>query len=282
MYYSDFNEKSQSFSCSKQIDSIEQLNSFLSRHKHNRKFFFRGVNEAKYKLYTSAQRKWLIENVKTNCGGTLYSDFVKGLIRRFYHLRESLMKRYFKCIKLRINALNAMCYMQHYGAPTPMLDFTTDIKIALFFMVLDAKSDNSFDIDGYCSLYTIEKRECTNVELFHYDNEQKDFLELNYFDKSKLYYIDFAQASKRNQFSMFTKPNNLNMVAQKGVLLLHNEEEEPIEKKFSINCYNIHKSLIPYIESYLKSKGVTKGKLFPQPEAIAKICTDSIYKNKIK
>ena len=74
------------------------------------------------------------------------------------------------------------------------------------------------------------------------------------------------------------------MVAQNGLLLIHKDSNKPIEDVLDnkVRCVNIHKSLIPYIESYLKSKGVTKEKLFPQPEAIAKICTDSIYKNKIK
>ncbi len=51
--------------------------------------------------------------------------------------------------------------MQHYGLPTPLLDFSTDIRIALAFAAHEMKTSSGHkDIDNYASLYAFD----TNVE----------------------------------------------------------------------------------------------------------------------
>ena len=276
MYYSDFAEKEKYFSQSDYIDTIEDLQNLLNSHTKKREFFFRGVNEAKYKLYTSAQRKWLMENVKNHSTGMSYNDFVKCLIGRFYNTREKLMSRYFTSLGLpnKGKNMNALCYMQHYGAPTPLLDFTTRINVALFFAIKGAEYNRLKSIDGYFSLYMIKKAS-ESITYFDYKEDGYSLVA----DDKKLYLINTPTRRYLGKVPHIINlaPNNLNMIAQSGVLLMNYNEFEPIETLSNLQCVNIHKSLIPYIHTYLQRKRIKERYLFPDPEDVVRDCIDSIY-----
>ena len=268
MYYSDFDEKEKYFSQSDYINTIEDLYSFVEKHKYNREFFFRGVNEAKYKLFTSAQRKWLLENVKVHSGSLSYNSFIDCLIYQFYRTRGNLMERYFKSLGLPTNDMNALCYMQHYGAPTPLLDFTTRVNVALYFATLDVEYKNTNSIDDYFSLYLLEQ---TNEHIVEYKERYNKLSKLT--NQNKLYLVNIKSKSCKCPHFLNLAPNNLNMIAQSGVLLMNYHEFEPIESMSRIRCVNIHKSLVSNIHYYLSQKRITKRQLFPNPSDVVQDCT---------
>ena len=55
--YANFDEKNQFFN-SKLINSKSEFDSFYTETVNKINAIFRGVHEAKYKIYTSAQREW--------------------------------------------------------------------------------------------------------------------------------------------------------------------------------------------------------------------------------
>ena len=91
--------------------------------------------------------------------------------------------------------------------------------------------------------------------------------------------------------------NNTNIINQKGLFFYNNSALEPMEyaylkqaeimkdklgeelyKKALIHdyfagCFNIHKSIIPYIMDILTSKGITKEYLFPNANQMKNIVT---------
>ena len=133
-----------------------------SEEQHQRRFvdigleeglLFRGVSEAKYKIFSSAQRYWLEQEF--NAKGLAYIDFVDGLIKQ---IRENkLIKDYYTALGVQHNDLLYMSLLQHYGECSPLIDVSYGIKEALFFALSSRKAITPvYDIDHYCSLYMFD------------------------------------------------------------------------------------------------------------------------------
>lgn len=147
--YKTLEEKSVAFN-RVTVDSIEELNTIVSNISGNDNNRYRGVNEAKYTMLTSIQRFY--QNIKINVS---QNEYISQLLYRVKS--DSDVKNYFNKQNIPINDISCMALMQHQGLPTPMLDFSTDINIALSFAedgMNMASSSNK--IDDYVSLYVID------------------------------------------------------------------------------------------------------------------------------
>ena len=278
MYYSDFTEKDFNFEGNVLIENIEMMQRFIYQYSNRgERYLFRGVKEAKYKLYTTAQREWLFKGAKLNSKYT-YQEFIYNMVTRFYQANDKLMQRYFKSLGLDTNLWNALTYMQHYGAPTPMLDFTTKLNVALFFATIDAEYSPTNSIEDFFSIYILEqnKNDFLDFSLFEDRNIQKNLNYLYHTNKKLFFVHNKSRIGKGN--SLYAITNNLNMTAQNGRLLLHKDEDLPVECSFRLRCYNIHKSLTPYIRQYLSKHHTMEKLIFPNPKEIAQSCLDSFYK----
>lgn len=148
------------------IDDKEMLASFLSYLDTNKsKCIFRGHNDARYRLFTLLQRHYLdskihhtlpmmafaneeVENLKQNKG------------------KDSALKRYFSRLTPYHTDYLYLSFLQHYGAPTPLLDFTYNPKVAAFFatdgIVYGA---GMTDVSEYISYYWINIKElCETIK----------------------------------------------------------------------------------------------------------------------
>ena len=114
---------------------------------------FRGVSEAKYMIFSSAQRCWLKNEL--NERGLAYVDFVDGLIKQ---IRENkLLKDYYSALGVQHNDLLYMSLLQHYGECSPLIDVSYGVDAALYFALDRRKNDEPVnDIDNYCSLYMFD------------------------------------------------------------------------------------------------------------------------------
>ena len=112
---------------------------------------FRGMTRASYMLYSSLQRKWMVldQAVKE-------SD-VKILVQNV--LEESFRKGVDGTVLPNgaRDELAILSYLQHHGCPTPFLDFTTDIRVALFFASEDPGDEgNGSKLDDFFSVYVFQ------------------------------------------------------------------------------------------------------------------------------
>lgn len=120
---------------------------------------FRGIHEAKYKIYTSAQREWITNEYSKQ--GITFTQFIDLIITNIRS--NQILSKYYKSLNINENDLLYISLLQHYGAPSPLLDFTHNLDIALFFALEGLQvTSSSNDINNYFSLYVIDKNKCSN------------------------------------------------------------------------------------------------------------------------
>ena len=154
--YASLSEKEHYFNNIK-IDSIDEFDKWIEKCSLCHTNAYRGVNEAKYRIQTSGQIAY-----ENECRNTMqcqtkdgYHKFINSILSRVKQsskIREILTQH-----KLPINDFLYFALLQHYGYPSPLCDFSYDIKAALFFMLDQLKMSNycAKEIENYCALYII-------------------------------------------------------------------------------------------------------------------------------
>lgn len=120
---------------------------------------FRGLNESKYKLYTSLQRAYLDGKINSSLSP---KDFMRHEIDKTREALNGLLPKYYKALHIVDTDFTYLSFLQHYGAPTPFLDFTESFNKALFFAVDGLKYDDhnpNNELNDFISLYWFEKKE---------------------------------------------------------------------------------------------------------------------------
>jgi hypothetical protein len=120
------------------------------------RYIFRGLTEAKYKLFNSAQRLWNGEEL-SNLGRS-YQNFIQAEIDNAKSFQANLLEKYYNAFGHPAYDLSILSFLQHYGARTPLLDFTYRFDSAAFFALDGLKHYPSSDIDNYCSIYSIDTK----------------------------------------------------------------------------------------------------------------------------
>ena len=291
---------------------------------------FRGQNEAKYKLYTSAQREWITKEWEKQLGEDGFVGFVQQLILQLKKTNAyNGLYRYFESMGATENDLLLLSLLQHYSTPTPLLDFTYNKYVALFFAIdgLEFNRQGGYDIDNYFSIYTLPVRSMYSIDLANKDNlerlkqdgtieyRKKTFSPKELKDYYAKYLLSWTIPDGPNFKGLHSYPflfipnpqraekvediigidlhwSNPNIIAQKGCFLLNTHEKQPLEERLleekekrilknaALFCFDIHKSLAPYIrEEYLKPKGITKESIYPDFNAIAKEAYEAFKRN---
>lgn len=261
-----------------------------SKRKSKSKYIFRGCGEAKYKLYTSSQRYWIenqLRKQKIN-----YHRFIKILIDNCKNWNNKTLHDFFERNGISpTNALAYLSYMQHQGVPTPLLDFTDDPFIGLFFAVekLTSVSSND-DIDQYCSLYQVDvSNKYFSSAIIQFRKEIKSN-GINY-EKNLASYPILLVTEKNESYRII---NNTNISNQKGLFFYNNDAFKPIEEAYmeelnvikgeigidAVNennydekfasCLNIHKSLRSYVLYKISTYNATDDFVYPDNNQLKK------------
>lgn len=131
------------------IKSEDELRFMISSLSARSCLRFRGVCEAKYTMLTSLQR---------NCPSIMLGrqkEYMSNLLHRVKTNPDVLT--YFQRKGIAINDISCMALMQHQGLPTPFLDFSTDLFVALSFAADGVKLEScSVETDNYVSLYVFD------------------------------------------------------------------------------------------------------------------------------
>lgn len=132
------------------INTEKELDALITALSPRNCLRFRGVSESKYTMLTSLQRK---------CPATYKGTQKDYMTQLLYRVKsDAAVVNYFQTQGIAINDISCMALMQHLGLPTPMLDFSTDIIVALSFAAdgVNLASEND-ETDNYVSLYVFDK-----------------------------------------------------------------------------------------------------------------------------
>lgn len=216
--------------------------------KKNKNIIFRGANESKYRLYSSLQRFWVSQKLEHK--SISFVDFVKRTIH------NALNDKRFNAFtnKKQKNHLAVLSTLQHYEAPTPLMDWTLSIDTALLFGLygLNSKISQRRDIHNYFSLYYLEEDDFKYIDIKVHFKNTLDYiikraknegmlsgiasygpvLTSSYandiekiFNDSVWYFSDY----KGDQCFDLGLINNPNIKAQEGAFTINNNSTKPLE-----------------------------------------------------
>ena len=252
---------------------------------------YRGASEAKYMMYSSAQRMWIEREIQSL--GTDYKTFIKRLIDEAANWNNQTINNFFKTMDLSLlHPLAYLSYMQHFGVPTTLLDFSESPFMALFFMVEGISqwgTDNK--IEHYASFYAVKKQNGELAELFdYYYSEEEESAEDEAKLFERLFQLPFQMIFDREYYKGLL--TNSRIVNQDGCFCQNNSPDRPLEQQYYdslpnlqqlvrkdqkidlfqdlgysrklARCWNINKNLKPYILKKLREeKGITRDFVYP-------------------
>lgn len=289
------------------INTKEELDQWF--HKYSTNFpkeqavdyIFRGMSEAKFKLFTSAQRYWISDNMAQWKPEYLYFDFILDLVERAK--KNPLLKKIFNLYGYSIEERDfpILSLLQHYGAPTPLLDWTYNINCAAFFAIdgVQRRPGSGDTIENYVSIYSIHKKKFSRnrelisimdffniskfptLEKFRYIGEEANpnaniLFILSDFEPITL--LNYRGPLKVRTYKPLTSLYNQNIIPQEGLLMYNPFKDRPIEQLFNVDplgegqnlhlepfmCFNIHKDLTEYLRRLLINRhGIQKGFIYP-------------------
>lgn len=140
------------------ITTDGEFDAFYKTMVQREKIIYRGINNAKYKIFTSLQVHYLL-NKYINVSP---QEYITNEISSLKKAHKGLFPRYFQSIGVDETDFLYLSLMQHYRAKTPFLDFSRSLDSALFF-AYDAY-DKSFcnnlqNPNNYVSVFWIDLNE---------------------------------------------------------------------------------------------------------------------------
>ncbi len=296
------------------INTVNDLNLLFAniRDLHSSKsvvdIIFRGVNNAKFKSYNSAQRHWNMYDL--NERGINYYSFLDQLVEEMKRtpIVNHVFNRYNVTHQKRDFPILAL--LRHYGAPTPLLDWSYSLKSALFFAIDKYEYNRSDTIGDYISVYmmdmTMENEFYNSKDIFpngiglsgfsEWDdggNKSNSCFYLSDFEpdgyslnRSDYPYNNLFIQDGRKETTIF----NQRIILQDGLLVFNPHKMKCLEEMFNtsiyenganldvspFHCFNIHYSLISYIqEKVLAPDSISTEFIYPD---ISRIVTDFVIK----
>jgi hypothetical protein len=116
------------------IETKQDLESFILDYSNKQNLIYRGVREARWRLYSSLQRHWIVNKYaeKKIDHKAFIIDLLKNSRSAF---RETLPSFLAKNNIDPGNDMAILSFIQHHGQPTPLLDWTEDLASALYFAI---------------------------------------------------------------------------------------------------------------------------------------------------
>lgn len=239
----------------------------------NTNLMYRGVKEARYKIFTSAYREWYTGEFDKI--GIDFKHFVQRLVDAIR--ANSLLKNYYKSLRIETNDLLYMSMLQHYCNHSPMLDLTHNLDVAIYFALDGMKSSNmGSELGDYFSIYAFDvfhaAKEWNPIDLFLIDGQESAQRLIAEYRARNNTPLDTTQVDNVDDFTKWINPangsglsdiqlyllknplhssfvfpsiittgegiywSNLNLIAQEGGFLLYNNGDIPLEE------YILHKT----------------------------------------
>jgi hypothetical protein len=275
-------------------------------------YIFRGMSDAKFKLFTSAQRCWIQDNMNQWRENFTYFDFIKSLVNKAKN--DHLIHRTFELYDYQHGEMDfpVLSLLQHYGAPTPLLDWSYNIKSAAFFAIDGVKRNLNAgnSVDNYMSVYSIHRKRQSKELLLLSDfnggvypsidsfsgfgdesnpHSNATFLISDFEDNGRVAY-PHHRLTVSNHRKPYTSLFNQNIIPQEGLLMYNPFSDRPVEQLFNIRpdeggwnldleqirCFNIHKDLSEYLRRLLLDEGINHSYIYPHLYDNAKTIKESV------
>jgi hypothetical protein len=200
------------------IDSWEKLIRWYdSTTTLGEQWVFRGVKDSQWGFVTSLERA--LKSFGIDPGQYSVSEIEGGLIKRF--IRQS--HHYLAHLPEEENVLEWLALMQHYGAPTRLLDWTHSMFAALFFAVEQAEQE--------CAIWALNHHwlNQTAISMLPDDGRQAYDLDRNIRKRDTFNRIFLRQPPVSLIFSVKPYRFNDRLVIQQGTFLCSGDISIPFE-----------------------------------------------------
>jgi len=291
--------------CIQTFDEFDKWFTYWEGVNQKRKYkaYFRGMGEAKHKLFSSAQRLWLnyeMQDWKRQPPQLQYQDFVMKSISESLN-SHTLLANVFDLYGIKGSHKEFPCLsiLQHYGSPTPLLDWTYNFKVALFFATEYATVpavNIANELDDYFAIYVIteETYRITEIEdregvasCFPVPPEPAHPGHLLRLTDIKLDMNGFCDPADPFKKVLMATIYNQNIIPQEGLFIFNPHAEIPLEDLFnkehrsaipvdeenvptsSFMVYNIHKRLREYVKRKIAMQGYTRDYIMPDLKTYA-------------
>lgn len=259
------------------IETQKDFDTFYSGFANEKGLIYRGVNEAKFHIYTSAQRFWLTDNLNSQSTFTCFIDVLLNKLKS-----DNTIIEYLNSTDVAYNDVLGLAMLQHFGAPSTFIDFSLDLNCALFFAFDGMKKGNSYnEIDDYVSIYVVNRKSLEHsflpnlTEMYAHGMETGTKMIEDLIAEDPNIRVDFSLIQNIDEFICWYNPknhegglssfnilcyvgnplveksfstykdnqkfywSNINLIAQKGCFILNTHESQPLEEFMASKGYKI-------------------------------------------
>jgi len=289
--YSSIEEKDAFFKFGgSKIDNDKDFNAavkHLMKMNSTGDFIFRGISEAKFQLFTTSQRYWEANAADKN-DSEEYDNFIMKVIKKCKDWNNGTVLNLLKTYSIsEKNSLAYLAFLQHYGAPTPLIDFTKNVSKAIFFAINDFGNfaQAADEIDNYFSIYfTYQNNTAYEVfhEVFQKSRKGEKHGEFDYINVSAHGII--LLSDNNDELKIL---NNIRIANQEGMFFYNHSGIDPLEKVYKefsnlllekigrekfdeiyahdhfAGCYNFHKKYAERMKEIVNNMGITKDFIYP-------------------
>jgi FRG domain-containing protein len=255
-----------------EIDTFELLQDMPNRLNG---WIFRGQKEMNWPLQTSIER--CIKRLKFKFNSAAYKfrfirdvekrEYECGCIREFQRHARSFLPH----VPDQLNTLEWLAMMQHFGAPTRLLDFTESFWIAVFFAYEEAEED--------CVVWAVDKSTLGNGNTLKREFPQMRNLDFNKALRENINSGSYETESVYQDVPFYT---NERLAIQKGTFLFTLNNVRPISELIEQNHkgvlkVKIDRVLFPMIRKHMNDLNCNARVLFPGIDGYARYFKNHTY-----
>jgi FRG domain len=235
------------------LDSIDQARAQLKCDASGA--WFRGVSSHKFRLYPSLLRPRAKITVKQE----------REIFERAEDFDSNTMQKN--------DSWERLVTLQHYGAPTRLLDWTETFGVALYFAVRGIKGDISptpaiWILNPFRLAQLARRTSDKTIGVFHKDRAT------DYYES----FIGGAQLKWPFESPMPYRPPKISnrIRAQRGFFTVHGADPRPIDAIFreSVRQVRIPRDAICFARQFLQLAGIDSLALFPDFEGFNRMLKD--------